>query len=309
VIAGPTASGKTELAVDLAEALNAEIISADSMQVYEDLPILTARPTPNELRGVPCHLSGHVTGAQQYHLDRFVREADRALEEIRSRGRRVIVCGGTGLYIRGWLKGIFEAPPAPPGLREELNQLAKTPRGLTELRSELARVDPAAHARIAPADRVRLVRAIEVWRTVGVPITLLQQQFERAEPRIPHRQVILDWEVGELDRRIESRARAMVRSGLLEEVRDFLDRGNFTEHPVYRALGAGLVVDHLEGRVTLEELIAGLTLQTRQYAKRQRTWFRREATAVWIPRAPSQSRDMIRRQVMDSLDCGKLHLL
>jgi tRNA dimethylallyltransferase len=308
VIAGPTASGKTALAIELASRMGGEIISADSMQVYKGLQILTARPTEQELQGISCHLAGHVAPEDQYHLQRFVEDADRAVREIRERGKLPILCGGTGLYLRGFLKGIFGGPVIPPAVRRDLENSASTAEGLAELRRELASADPEAFRRIAPPDKIRLVRALEIWRVAGVPISDLQKQFDGGPMRVDAQTVILEWPTDQLNLRIEKRAHAMVQQGLLREIQEYLDQGYEADNPAFRALGASAVVDCIEGRLSTEELVSVLAMKTRQYAKRQRTWFRKE------PRSVTLSMDGLDisiacNQVLDSLDCPEFRVL
>jgi tRNA dimethylallyltransferase len=303
VLAGPTASGKTSLALAIAKRLGGEIVSADSMQVYADLPVLTARPQTDELQGIPYHLTGHIQRGEQYHLQRFVREAEAVVEGIRQRGRLPILCGGTGLYLRGFLRGIFDGPEVDPSIRQELEAEVLCAGGVERLRAELQISDPVAFVRIHPADHVRLIRALEIWRGVGVSITQLQKQFSQDTPRYAHRFIVLRRPVEVLDDRIRSRTNQMLNSGLLEEVASYLDSGGSMDHPVFRALGAGLVAAHGRGEIPLKEMIDGLVQLTRQYAKRQRTWFRSEPGAEHMDFVSGENWDWWASHVIDSLDC------
>jgi tRNA dimethylallyltransferase len=282
VLAGPTASGKTALAVRLARAWGAEIVSADSQQVYRHFDVGTAKPTAEELAAAPHHLVSVVEPAEPFSAARYQELADAAIAGAAARGRPVLVVGGTGLYIRVLLHGVMPAPPADPALRAELEAAAAS-QGREALHAELARVDPETAARLHPADLVRVVRALEVHRLTGTPLSALHRAHGFRGSRYPFRLYVLTPPREAQHAAIEARTRAMFEGGLLEEVRGLLARG-YRDAPPMRSVGYAQALDVVEGRLTPEEGLRLAVHATRQYAKRQGTWFRKEAGAV--PLAP-----------------------
>lgn len=271
VITGPTAVGKTAVAVELARRLGTEIVSADSMQVYKGLTIGTAKPVPSELGGVRYHLIDCVSPDYQYNLGDFVAEADRLIAELRNRQLVPIVCGGTCMYIKGLLHGIFTIPSRDPQVRAMLARRCER-EGLAELYQELQRIDPGA-VHIRSNDRQRILRALEVYYVTGSPISTLQRQF-RAAPRYAAAVFILELPREELYRRIDERVDRMMAAGLLDEVQRYLASGYSTNNPAVRALGYAELIEYLHGRLTLEDAIQRMKRKTRQFAKRQLSWFR-----------------------------------
>jgi len=278
LIAGPTASGKSALAVSLAAEIGAEIVNADAMQVYKDLQILSARPATAEMAGVPHHLFGHVDGAVRYSVGGWLRDAKEALCGIAGRERPAIVVGGTGLYFRALSEGLSASPDIPPEIRlEAAARLAAI--GLEALRAEVVAIDPAM-ARLKPGDRQRHLRAWEVWRAGGVPLSELQASAEApVAPRIAAR-LIIEPERADLYRSIEARFDAMLAAGALDEARRLSARGLDPTLPVMKAVGVVELLDHLAGRLTLEESVRLAKQSSRRFAKRQLTWFRNQ-TADW----------------------------
>ncbi len=272
VITGSTASGKTAIAVELALALNGEIISADSMQVYRHLSIGTAKPSLNELQGVPYHLIDHVSPDIQYHLGRFVSEAQQCLSAIRQKGKLPIVCGGTGLYIRGLLYGIFAGGECDPGVRVYLDRRLED-EGLPALYEELKQVDPVSAERYGSNDRQRILRALEIFHGTGKRLSLYHQQ-DFTRPAFPVQIFTLSRPREELYQRINQRVDEMVENGLLIEVEDYLAAGYSQENPAVRALGYRDIIDALENKVSLEQALELMKQKSRNYAKRQETWFR-----------------------------------
>jgi tRNA dimethylallyltransferase len=268
LIAGPTAVGKTEVALQLAERLSGEIISVDSMQVYRGLDIGTAKPTTEERARVPHHLVNILDPTEPFDAAQFLRHARQATDQIRSRNRIAIFCGGTGLYFKAWLEGIGQSPAPDPRLRAELQQLPAA-----ELLAELRERDPETFARIDRNNPRRVIRAVEVIRLTGKPFS--QQRTRATAPSVPF--FVLQRDRTDLHRRIDARVDAMFGRGLVEETKRVINS------PAARqALGYRQVIEHLEGKRSLEETIALVKLRTRQYAKRQLTWFRRQAQAEWI---------------------------
>ncbi|MEL7483908.1 MAG: tRNA (adenosine(37)-N6)-dimethylallyltransferase MiaA [Planctomycetota bacterium] len=273
VICGPTASGKTDLAVAAALALGergmpAEIISADAFQVYRELDIASAKPTAEERKGVPHHLIDVVDVEDRFTVAQWLGLAEPAIDDIRGRGAVPIVVGGTHLYIKSLLDGLFEGPGADEAIRAELQAMNAAAR-----RADLERVDPEAAQRIHTNDDRRTIRALEVFRITGTPITELQKQWDREQPDRSHRRlVILDWDVPELNSRINARVKRMVADGLVAETRVLADRLGPTAR---EALGTKQVLRHLAGECTLDEAIEQTKIETRRFAKNQRTWMRR----------------------------------
>jgi tRNA dimethylallyltransferase len=268
---GPTASGKHEIAILLAGKLGAEIISVDSMKVYRGMDIGTAKPGPDQLARVPHHVIDICDPSETYSAGRFVRDAAEARRGIEARGKRALFVGGTSLYYKAYRYGMFEGPPADPMLRDEL--IAEGPAAL---HVELSRVDPAAAKRIHPNDLKRLVRAVEVFRKTGEPISARQSQFDR--PKGEARVFIL--RRPDLAPRVESRVRRMIDEGLVDEVRRLLAKPWSKEGRA--AVGYREIVDHLEGRCSLEEARQAIVRDTLRFTRRQATWFKTFADATWI---------------------------
>lgn len=275
VIAGPTASGKTELAVSLAKRLNGEVISADSMQIYADLRIGTARPDDGEMQGIPHHLMGFLPLSEPYSVARYVADAGAVIREVCSRGRQPILCGGTGLYIQSLIENITftEQAAADPAFREQLRRIAEQQGGQV-LWDRLNAQDPVTAARLHPNDHGRLIRALEMIHTTGMTIEE-QNRRSRRQPS-PYKALILmpafrDRE--HLYRRIDDRVDRMMEQGLLEEARMILAK---PEAPTaLQAIGYKELAPYLAGTVSLEEAVSRIKQGTRHYAKRQLSWFRR----------------------------------
>jgi len=283
VVLGPTAGGKTRLAIDLARRLGGECVSADSMQVYRGMDIGTAKPTPEERAAVPHHLldvaDPHEDG---FTVERWRRLAEEAIDDIRRRGKVPIVVGGTHLYARALLEGLFAGADPDPALRAGLEALPDA-----ELRSELERVDPEAALRIHPHDRRRTLRAVEVFRQGGVPISRLQAQWDATLSTRGHpeaRVVALDWPVEAINRRINARVKGMFEAGLVAETRQLLAAGPLGRQ-AREAVGYGEAIEVLAGTLAPQEAIERVKIRTRRYAKQQRTWLRRFRTlpgTIWL---------------------------
>jgi tRNA dimethylallyltransferase len=274
VLLGPTASGKTSLALDLADALHGggELIGADSMQIYRGMDVGTAKPTSAERARVPHHLIDFVDP----HHDRFtahdwVTHANQTIEDIRSRGKRPIVVGGTNLYVRGLLEGLLDGAKPDPEVRARLEA-----RDDQALRTALETVDPKAAERIHRNDRRRTIRALEVFELTGTPLSSQQVQWDDRviSPRSASRVVCLDWPTDILNRRINARVRAMASTGFLEEVRVLGEKGPLSPQAA-KAVGYEELAAHLAGEVTLEDALERTKIRTRRFAKQQRTWMRR----------------------------------
>jgi tRNA dimethylallyltransferase len=270
LILGPTAGGKTRLAIDLANAIGGECICADSMQVYRGMDIGTAKPTVKERAAAPHHLLDVADPSDAgFTVDTWLSMAERVIAEVRSRDRYPIVVGGTNLYIKALLHGLFEGPEPHPQLRQRLQAMDED-----ALRARLEAVDPKAAQRIHRNDRKRTIRAIEVFEQTGKPLSEHQSQWDSGQVREDVRIIGLDYPPEDINPRINARVRQMIDAGLVEEVRTLYEKGALGPQ-AREALGYKQIMDHLEGRCTLEEAIEQIKIRTRRYAKQQRTWLRR----------------------------------
>jgi len=249
------------------------------MQVYRHLSIGTAKPTRGDLRGVPYHLVDHVEPYEQYNLGRFLAEAEPLITDLHAKGKVPIICGGTGLYLRGLLHGVFDAAGNDPAIRDRLDARMDA-EGLPNLYAELMRVDPAA-THIMPNDRQRILRALEVFYATGKQISELQTQSS-SPPRFHTLTVVFTLPRPQLHERINTRADVMLNSGLVEEVRAYLAAGLSEDNPAISALGYKELIQHARGKLSLEDAMEALKRKSRQYAKRQETWFRSMKDAHWI---------------------------
>jgi tRNA dimethylallyltransferase len=289
-IAGPTASGKSSIALLLARKLNGEIISVDSMQVYRGLDIGTAKPSLDERQLARHHLIDVAEPDQSFDAARFVRMAGEAEKEIRARGCIPIFCGGTGLYFNALLGGLGGSPPADPELRASL---AADP--LERLLEELREKDPDCYATIDRMNRRRVVRAVEVIRLTGKPFSQTQPDWSQSSQQ--GHWFGLERERGDLVQRIGERVDAMFAAGLVEETRALLERGLEENPTAMQAIGYRQVVEHLRGARDLGATIELIKQRTRQFAKRQMTWFRRQLQLTWIAVPSSADADTIASEI------------
>ncbi len=280
VIVGPTGAGKTALALTLAEATGGEIVSCDSQQVYVGMDIGTGKATPAERARVPHHLLDVVTPDQDMTAARFIELADAAIADVATRHRPVIVCGGTGLYVRALLLGLFEGPPADPALRAELEARAD------QLWDELHAIDPDSAARIDRNDRKRLVRALEIHALTGETMTahLARHDHRTVTPRYPHRLIGLAPPRDRLYGVIDARVDAMMAAGLLDEVAALRAAGYAPPLRSQQAIGYAELHDHLDGRSDLSRAIELIKRNSRRYARRQLSWYRPDPTVTWAER-------------------------
>lgn len=279
VILGPTAGGKSEIALLLAERVGAEIVGADSRQIYRGLEVGTAAPSGADRRRAPHHMAAFLPPDETYSAGRYAREAREAIEGVEARGGIPVVVGGSGLYLRALLEGLFAGPERDESVRAEL-QARLEAEGLEALRAELARVDPDALARIFPGDSVRVIRALEVYRLTGTPISALRRG-RRNEP-VPARRFGIRWSRTVLAGRIEDRIGQQLRDGFLDEARALLAADLPPGAPGLHTLGYRELLAHLRGETSLDEAVATIALRTRQLAKRQETWFRRTEGVRWF---------------------------
>jgi tRNA dimethylallyltransferase len=293
VVTGPTATGKTSLAVDLALALDGEVVNADSMQVYRGMDVGTAKPSEEEMRGIPHHLLDVVDPDQPFNAARYRELAAPAVEEIVGAGRACFVVGGTGLYIRALLGGLFDCPEASPAVRARLNH-AWEEEGGEALHERLQSLDPEAARRVHPNDRVRVLRALEVIELTGRPFSALAADHHFQEGAFDAFKVCLQMPRERLYERIDARSRAMMEGGLLEETRHLIEKGYSRELKPMQAIGYRHAAACLDGAWGRKEAVERLQADTRRYAKRQMTWFRGESNIHWHDPG---DRDLMLREV------------
>lgn len=301
VVAGPTASGKTALAVSLAERLGGEVVSADSQQVYRGFDIGTAKPSPDELSRAPHHLIS-ILDPRAEHMDaaQWARRADAVIAEVAARGKVAIVAGGTGLYLRALLRGVMDAPARDAPFREALRARAAE-QGWPALHAELQQVDPDAAAVIMPNDRVRIERALELRHVTGRLASELRRAHAFAEERYRFFGVWLDPPREALWSRVNARSAAMFDAGLLEETKRLLEAG-LADAPPMSSIGYVQAQQVLRGELELPAAIADLAQQTRHYAKRQRTWFKKEPGLRALPPPDAKAFEALLSEVRRFLD-------
>ena len=280
VIAGPTGAGKSELAVELAERLGAEIVSADSQAVYRHFDLGTAKPDARQLARVPHHLVSVVEPTEPFSAARWVSLADAAIADVVARGRRILVVGGTGLYLRALLHGLTDTPPDPV-VRRRLEEEARR-LGPEVMHRRLAKLDPDAAARLPVADLLRVVRALEIHATTGSRPSELRAAHAFGTARYAARIHFLDPPREELEQRLAARTRRMFEQGLVGEARRLVDRG-FRDTAPMRSVGYRQALAVIDGELNEEQAERETFLETRRYAKRQRTWFRREPGTRFVP--------------------------
>lgn len=298
LLAGPTAVGKSEIALLLAERLGGEIVSVDSMQVYRGLDVGTGKPSPGERTRVPHHLIDVVPLTEPFDAVQFARLAHRAVAEVHSRNRFPILCGGTGLYFKAFLEGLGDGPPADPALRAELEAAP-----LEALLRELADRDPATYQDIDRKNPRRVIRAVEVIRLTGKPFSQQRADWKNA-PRTTHHGRLffgLSRSATDLRVRTDNRVDAMFRRGLVEETRQLLKFGLAQNKTALQAIGYRQVVEHLRGERSLADTIALVKTRTHQFAKRQMTWFRRQAQLTWVELRPEDTPAVIAARLVEAV--------
>ena len=304
-IAGPTASGKTDLSIALAKQLDAEIISCDSMQVYKYMDIGTAKPTLEERGNIPHYMLDVADPNEAFSVSRYCQMATPILEDILSRGKTAIVVGGTGLYMDALIRGNTFAPYPATGRREELEAIAAA-EGIEKVIEMLRKVDPDSANRLHPSDQKRIIRAMEVYLETGKTITQHNLETQALPPRFQAIWFALqDENRQDLYARIDSRVDKMLELGLLEEINALFRMGISEKATAMQAIGYKEFVDYLAGNCTLEEACAQVQQSSRHYAKRQLTWFRKNPQIHWLTRKPGQKTFEILqalRQVLEEFD-------
>lgn len=292
-IAGPTASGKTALAVELAKELGGEVVSCDSMQVYKRMDIGTAKPSKEEMQGIPHHMLDVAEPDEDFSVSRYCAMATPIVDSILARGKTAIIAGGTGLYMDSLIRGSAFAPFPSTGVREELEDQADR-EGMQAMLDRLCSVDPEAAARLHLSDRKRIIRALEVYLETGETITEHNRRTQAVPPRYRPLWIGLDFETrADLYRRIDSRVGLMLEAGLLDEIRALLDSGVPEKATAMQAIGYKEFVAALSGQGTVEEAAVQVRQSSRHYAKRQLTWFRRNKSIHWLTRAPGEGGEEI----------------
>jgi tRNA dimethylallyltransferase len=279
VILGPTASGKSDLAMEVARRTNAEILSVDSMQVYRGMDIGTAKPAPAEQAAVPHHLIDVIEPNQEFTVARFVELADAVIR--RTDAAPLIATGGTPLYYKALFEGLFEGPPADDRIRDRLRQ---EPGEI--LHARLKQVDPVAAVRIHANDTRRVIRALEVYEITGRPITSFQTDWDTADAAANHRHhavwIGLNWDKEVLNRRINARVKLMIAAGWLEETRELLKRFGDLSKTAAEATGYADLIAHIQGKISLDDAVEQIKISTRQLARKQMKWFRRWPQVKWL---------------------------
>ena len=281
---GPTAVGKTAVAIQLAQRLNAEIVSIDSRQIYRQMDIGTAKPTPEEQKAARHHLIDCVDISQPFSVADYQSLADAAIADIQNRNKRVLLVGGAGLYFRAIVDGLFEGPGADPSLRERLEREAAQ-HGVDVLHNKLRACDPESAERIHPNNVVRVIRALEVYELTGIPMSELQQQWHPEKQRYPFIAFCLTMPRAMLYQRIEQRVDVMLANGLIAEVESLLAAGYARDTVALRSFGYKELIAYLDGKCTYLEAVEQLKQNTRRFAKRQLTWFRKDTRIEWIDRS------------------------
>jgi tRNA dimethylallyltransferase len=277
VVAGPTATGKSELAVRLAEAIGGEIVNYDSVQIYRGFDVGSAKPSPEMRARVPHHLFDLISADEELNAAEFARLARAACEDIIGRGRRPILAGGTFFYLRALLRGLPEMPGRDEAVRARIRRIAGRPRGAARLHRWLSKIDPQSGRRIAPADRHRVERALEVWLASGRPIS----SFEREGEEIPNIKIALTLPRQQLREAVDRRVDAMYAAGLVEETRRLLAASSRDARP-FGAIGYREAAAVAAGEMPLDAAVAETKRRTRAYAKRQMTWLRAERNVHWL---------------------------
>lgn len=281
VIGGPTASGKSNLAVELAKRINGEIISADSMQIYKDMNIGTAKITPEEMQGINHYLIDFVSPDERYSVSSFKKNAEKAIEAILAKGKVPIIVGGTGLYIDSLILGIeFQDEKIDTKYRESLNKIAEE-QGLQKLYNMAQAIDPVAMKKISENDKKRIIRVLEIYHKTGKTKTEQELESRKSEIKYNYKLFAITMDRQVLYEKIEKRVDKMIEQGLIDEVQGILNK--YQKFPTaMQGLGYKEVVEYLENKITKEEMVQKIKKETRHYAKRQLTWFRKNKNIIWL---------------------------
>lgn len=283
VICGPTASGKTALSIELAKKINGEIVSADSMQIYKDMDIGTAKPTIQEMQGINHYLLDFVSPDERYSVAQYKKDAKNAIKEIIERGKTPIIVGGTGLYVDSLIYEIeYNDINLDEDYRKQLENIVEK-QGLKELYKKAIEIDPIAMQKISPNDKKRIMRILEIYKATGKTKTEQEIESRRNPIEYDYKVFAINWDREKLYQRINKRVDIMIEQGLIEEVENIVKKYN--KFPTaMQGLGYKEVVQYIEGNCTKEEMIEKIKMETRRYAKRQLTWFRKNKQTTWLDR-------------------------
>ena len=281
VICGPTASGKTALSIELAKKINGEIISSDSMQIYKDMDIGTAKPTKQEMQEIKHYLLDFVEPDQRYSVAQFKKDAEKAIEEILAKNKVPIIVGGTGLYVDSLIYGIeYQEIELDKKYRDELEERAQK-EGLETLYEQAKKIDPQAIEKISANDKKRILRILEIYHSTGKTKTQQEIESRKNEVKYDYKVFALNIEREKLYERINKRVDIMIKQGLIQEVENLCSK--YTEFPTaMQGLGYKEVVEYLQGKISEQEMIEKIKMETRRYAKRQLTWFRKNKQTIWL---------------------------
>lgn len=304
LLIGCTACGKSAVGLELARRLGAEILSVDSMKIYRRMDVGTAKPTIEERARIRHHLIDIIEPSESYSLGRFIEDADRVIRETAARGQPLVAEGGTMMFVRGLVSGVFEGPPADPDYRQSLRDRAAR-EGSAALHAELAGVDPVAAARIHPHDLRRIERAMEVFRARGRPISELQTQWSGSAGRYDCRVVAIRMPKEDLNRHINARVRQMIAGGLVEEVRSLLFGPASIGEQAAQAVGYAEIIRHLRGELSLDDAVEQIKINTRRLAKGQRTWMRRMPGIRWVDITEGEPVEHIADRVSQAWESGE----
>ena len=281
VICGPTASGKTALSIELAKQINAEIVSCDSMQIYKEMDIGTAKPTKEEMQGIKHYLIDCVEPTMRYSVAEYKKDAEKAIEEIIKKGKTPIIVGGTGLYVDSLIYSIeYPKIEFDQEYRNELEQIANE-KGLEVLYEMAKKIDPKAIEKISQNDKKRIMRILEIYKATGKTKTEQEIESRRNESKYEYKVFAIDMPREILYERINKRVDIMIEQGLIKEVEELIKKYN-TFPTAMQGLGYKEVVEYLEGKISKEEMIEKIKMETRRYAKRQLTWFRKNKQTIWL---------------------------
>jgi tRNA dimethylallyltransferase len=301
LILGVTASGKGRLAFDLAESIGAEIISIDSMKVYRRMDIGTAKPPKEARQRVKYHLIDIVEPSDSFSVGAFINAASDAIRQIKSRNRKIVAVGGTALYIKSLLYGLFDGAGTDEQIRTKLQERAGS-EGIGNLHHELMKIDPAAAERINPNDAKRIVRALEVYQLTGKPISSFQKQWEQHQMKHDWTIIGLQRKKNDASSRINKRVKKMIGAGFVDEVKSLFDEDKPLSKQAQCAIGYAEIIEHLSGRISLEEAVELIKINTRRLAKGQRTWFKTFQDVHWLDVAEDETPEKVLDRTKTLLD-------
>ncbi|MFW6171470.1 MAG: tRNA (adenosine(37)-N6)-dimethylallyltransferase MiaA [Planctomycetota bacterium] len=297
-MSGPTAAGKTRIGIEMARRLNAEIISLDSMAIYRGMDIGTATPSPEQLEAIPHHLVNILDPVEAFSVSRYVKRAHHLIERIRGAGREVLFVGGTPMYLKAMLRGIYTGPPADWTFRKEVEEDVRR-MGVEPLYKRLAQVDPLSADKLHQNDVRRIIRALEVYKITGEPISHRQLQFEEGARAEDCRVFVLGWPRATLHERIDERVERMFENGLIGEVQGLLNRFGRLGRTASQAVGYREAIEYLQGAMALSEAKSRVQVRTHQFARRQETWFRSLSECQRIERDARMDAGEIARRLVE----------